>query len=95
MGKQTWLQKSYIFTHIIKIICYYYFYGYFGKGAWRMGRGPRQILLKKMKESENGEEIMLWIEIYWVARQNGTLNNFGENQNHQKNSCFVELEKFG
>jgi hypothetical protein len=24
-----------------------------------------------------------------------TLNNFVENHNHQKNSCFAELEKFG
>lgn len=61
-------------------------------GGWEEAHN---IFYEKIKESENGEEITLWIEIYWVAKQNGTLNNFGENQNHQKNSCFVELEKFG
>jgi hypothetical protein len=35
-----------------------------------------------VKENENGKEINLWIEIYWVARQNGTLNNFGENHKY-------------
>jgi hypothetical protein len=56
------------------------------------GEEAHDKFYKKMKESENGEEITLWIEIYWVAKQNGTLNNFGENHNHQNFHVLLSLK---
>lgn len=48
-----------------------------------MGRRPMTNFMKNEGKWKMGEEITLWIEIYWVARQNGTLNNFAENHNHR------------